>query len=130
MSYSNPKIITYALGVQAFTTPITRFVKPPRRANRGVIVDIATSVTVLFTAVTTAGFVRVGTAGDNAKYAELNMGTAAANSAYTAVDVPGSIKSDIDMARDAITSVRIATIAPTGGSPAGTADVWIPIAWS
>lgn len=131
MSYSNPRNITYGLGVQNFTTPITRFVKPPPRCNRAIIIDIAASITVLFTAVTTAGFVRVGTAADNARYAELNMGVAAANTAYNATDVPGSIRAiGIDMARDAITSVRIGTVAPTGGTPAGTADVWIAIAWS
>lgn len=130
MSYSNPKHVTYALGSQAFTSPIALLVKPPPRRNRGVVLDISTAVTVIFTAVTTPGYVRVGTTGTNAKYAELNMGTAAAGSSYNSRDIAGVIRSDIDMSRDAVNEIRIATVAPTGGTPTGTAYVWVSIDWS
>lgn len=130
MSYSNPNVITYGLGLQAFTSAIAIKVVPPLRHNRGVILDISCAVTILFTAVSTPAYVRVGTDADPDKYAELNMGTAASGSAYNSRDFPRAILSDIDLARDEVSDVRIATIAPTGGTPAGSAHVWIPIAWS
>jgi hypothetical protein len=88
------------------------------------------SVTVVFTAVTTQGFINVGTAGDTTKYASLGMGTAAANTAYNSRDFPAAIKSDIDMTRDNVTAIQYAIVAPTGGSPTGTGDFDIEIAWS
>jgi hypothetical protein len=131
MSYaSNPVEVTYNWPAQNFTSPITRAVKPPVRANRGRITNLSVSVTTLFTAVTTQGFVRVGTAGNASLYAELGMGTAAAGTAYNDRDFPRTIRSDIDMTRDNITQVLVATIAPTGGTPAGVGDIQLAIAWS
>lgn len=131
MSYGNPKPITYALGLQAPASAVVALrVKPPIRTNRGLVVDIAAAVTVLFTAVTTPAFIRVGTVALPLRYASLNMGTAAINTSLTSRDVLGTIILDIDMARDSVTEIQLSTVAPTGGSPAGSAYMWITIAWS
>ena len=130
MSYSNPTERSYIWPAQNFTSAITRHIKPPVRCTRGVITDLHVSVTTLFTAVTTQGFVNVGIAGNTSKYASLGMGTAAANTAYNARDFAGAIKSDIDLVRDGVSSIQIETVAPTGGAPAGVGDVNLGIAWS
>jgi hypothetical protein len=134
MSYSNPNLVTYFYPALVFTAAITRAIKPPLKHTRGNVIDIHVSVTVIFTQVTTPGFVRVGTAGTNAKYAELNMGAAAANSAYSTRDAVASglkpIISDIDLVRDNVSAIQFNVVPMTGGSPTGTGDLAITIAWS
>lgn len=130
MSYSNPVERHYGISGHNFTTAATRVIKPPPRCNRGRITDIHVSVTTTFTAVTTQGFVNVGTAADPVKYASMGMGTAASGSAYNTRDFPSAIKTDIDLSRDGVSVIQYAIVAPTGGSPAGAGDVSVSIAWS
>lgn len=131
--YDDALTLTYSVSALAFGgTSTTRGIKPPKNMNRGNIRDITTSVTVLFTAVTTAAFLKVGTAGDDDYFASISMGTAAAGSGYGLRDA-GSIFKMIDMKDDAtagvLTQVLVTYTAATGGTPAGTADVNICIDW-
>lgn len=132
-SYDNAFSMTYSVSALAFGgTATTRGIKPPKNLYRGNIRDITTSVTVLFTAVTTAAFIKVGHAGDDDYFALLSMGTAAAAVGYGLRDA-GTIYKMIDMANDAtsgvLTQVLVTYAAATGGSPAGTADVNICVDW-
>jgi hypothetical protein len=131
MGYSTPKRVTYSFPAQNFTAPIARTIKPPQGCVRGTIMDIATSVTTTFTQTTTPGHIRIGDGTTDGKYADLNMGAAAAGAAYGAGDVAGSIvPGGIDFDRDGITAIVLKTVAPTGGAPAGTADLYVTIDWS
>lgn len=129
-SYSNPLQVTYGFGNLNFVTGAGTYkVKPPPRLTAGGVKDIHVRVTTLFTAVTTPAYVRVGNAADNAKYAELNMGTAAANAAYNSRDIAGVLKANINLTKDAITDVDVRVIAPTGGAPAGVGYLDVVIGW-
>lgn len=133
--YDNPLRVTYTYPALAFGgTSSSTTIKPPRGLNNGRIEDIHVAVTTLFTAVTTPAFVRIGYSGDTDYFAELNMGTAAASAGLGGRDFTTSpIFRGIDMVNDAtagaLSSVLVSFVAATGGTPAGTGTVSIPISW-
>ncbi|MGH2903442.1 MAG: hypothetical protein ACRDK7_07665 [Solirubrobacteraceae bacterium] len=129
-SYSNPLRVSYSFPAQNFTAPIARHIKPPPNCTRGLIRDIHVSVTTAFTQTTTPGHVEVGDGTTDTKYADLNMGAAAINTAYSTVDAGGIVAGGIDLDRDGITGVVLKTVAPTGGTPAGVGDITLTIDWS
>lgn len=135
MSYDNRLRMTYTYPALAFGAgSSSTTIKPPRRRLKGAIEDIAVAVTVLFTAVTTPAFVRLGYSSDHDYYAELNMGTAAASAMINAGEqTTNPIFRTIDLQNDStpgvLTSVLVNFVAATGGSPAGTGTVMINIGW-
>lgn len=135
-TYSQPLRITYGFGLLAFTAALTTAVNPPPGGAAARVVDIHVRVTVTFTQVTTPAYVNIGTAATAAKYAQLNMGAAAAGSPYNFVSAGGTpyneksvIFNDINFARDGITQVQIQVVPPTGGTPAGTGFLDVILAW-
>lgn len=135
-SYSNPIRMTYSYGSLAFTAATTHLIKPPPRVNQGRVVDIHVRVTVVFTQTTTPAYVNIGTVATAAKYAQLNMGAAAANTSYNFRDTGGTpyneanvIFSDINFSRDSTTVVQVQVVAMTGGSPTGTGFLDVCLAW-
>jgi cytochrome c biogenesis protein CcdA len=135
--YDNPTRITYTYPALAFGgTSSSSTIKPPRNKFQGTIEEIHVGVTVLFTAVTTPAYVRLGYSGNNAYYAELAMGTAAASAGFGTVDITGAtspIFKRIDLKNDptpgVLTAVLVNFVAATGGTPAGTGTVGICIGW-
>lgn len=135
--YDNPLRISYPYPALAFGgAASSSTIKPPRGLYNGFIQDIHVAVTVLFTAVTTPAFIRVGYTGDTDYYAELNMGTAAANAGYGSADVASStgvVFRRIDLRNDPVpgvlTGVLVSFVAATGGTPAGTGTAVICIGW-
>lgn len=124
--YDNPLTITYSLGLHDFGSGGDALgIKPPAGFTRGKIRDIGVMVTETFNAVTTPGYVRVGTATDPDAYAELNMGAAADTNYWNVLDDPDAIIADIPSA----TQLEVALVAPTGGTPAGIGYVNIVIDW-
>lgn len=129
MSYDHPKTVSYCFGSHDFGAGAGAFaLKPPRGCKRGNIVDVQVQVTETFNQVTTPGYVRLGTASDPDKYAELNMGAAAATDAYSLADTKKATNR-IDMDADSITQVEVVFVAPTGGTPAGIGVVNVVIDW-
>jgi hypothetical protein len=133
MSYDLPVRVCYTLGNAVTGLDIgngdtAHAIKPPKGKKMGNVVDIHLSVFETFTQVTTPGYIRIGTSGDADKYAELNCGAAAATNAYNLSDA-GTINSRIDLVADSISQVEVVSIAPTGGTPAGIANVTIVIDW-
>jgi hypothetical protein len=128
MAYDLPVRVSYSLGSQNFTSAFATALKPPKGAKGGRVVDIHLQPSVTFTQVTTPGYVRVGTSGDADKYAQLNCGAAAATDAYNMSD-GGTWGETIDLVRDSITQVEVVTVAPTGGTPAGTGIVTVVVDW-
>ena len=126
MSYSNPLVITYNLGLHDFGTAGDALaIKAPSGYASGRIMDIGVAVTETFTATTTPAYVRLGTTTDADAYAELNMGTAADTNYYnTQDDTDAIIDADVTS-----TQIEVALVAPTGGTPAGIGHVHVTIAW-
>lgn len=127
--YDNPLTVSYNMGLHDFGAGGDALaIKPPPGRNRGRIEDIHVAVTETFNQVTTPAYIRVGTAGDADKYAELNMGAAADTDAYNLRNT-GAQTSVIDLDADSISQVEVAYVAPTGGTPAGIGYVTIVISW-
>jgi hypothetical protein len=129
-TYANPLVVTYGFGNLNFVTGAATYkLKPPPGCDAGRVEDIHVRVTTLFTQVSTPAYVRVGISSDHDKYAELNMGAAAANAAYSTRDVAGSIHDNIHLTGDGVTDVDVRVVAPTGGSPAGVGYLDVIIGW-
>lgn len=127
--YDNPLTISYSFGSVNFaTTPAASAIRPPKGFKRGNIRDIHVSVATLFTQTTTPAFIRLGTTGTPAKYAELNMGAAAATDAYNLSNT-GAKPAVADLDVDAIAQIEVVFVAPTGGTPAGAGVVIVVIDW-
>ena len=126
MSYSNPLTITYVVGEHDFGAGGDALaIKAPAGYENGRIRDVGVMVTETFTATTTPGYVRLGTATDADAYAELNMGTAADTNYYnTQDDTDAIISADVTS-----TQIEVALVAPTGGTPAGKGYVHITVDW-
>jgi hypothetical protein len=133
--YDAPLRITYPYPALAFGgASSSSTIKPPRGKTQATIEEIHVGVTVLFTAVTTPAFIRLGYSADHDYYAELNMGTAAASAGYGTSDITiNPIFRKIDLRSDpnpgVLTSVLVNFVAATGGSPAGTGTVLISLGW-
>ncbi len=127
--YDNPKTLNYhyaALAVGAGN--ITRKIKVPRGAKRARVLDIHAFATVIFTQVTTAARAQVGVAGTLDKFADLNIGGLAANAALCMTSTNGP-EQDWVAVDDNVTELTVTFVAPTGGSPTGTASFDIAIEW-
>lgn len=129
MSYDNPKSFTLSLtGVNFASGAGARKVRLPK-GYEARVADIVISGTTLFTAVTTAGLVRLGLVGEAARFAEFSAGTLAAGETIAATNQAGALKVD-SVSRQGIvipkdTDVLINIVAPTGGTPAGVGDIHI-----
>ena len=128
MSYSNPFLQAhYQYADHDFGAGgATKRVQGPT-GRKGRLKLISCHTTETFNAVTTQGFVRVGTASDADEFAELQFGTAAADITFD------SDRDDTDAIIDPVipedTEVLIAFVSPTGGTPAGIASVNVFIDW-
>lgn len=125
-SYSQPIYMTYSFGSIDFGAggDVTSLKGPSGLSGR--LKEICVSATETFNAVTTDADVQLGTAADPNAYAELTLGTLADTDSITATATSGAI---IEADIPADTQVEVTFTAPTGGTPAGIADVHILIAW-
>lgn len=127
MGYSNPQMtIGYPYTDQDFGAGniSTSFKGPSGMVGR--LREITVIASETFNAVTTQGYVRVGTGGDADAYAELDMGATAATDTIVASARSGALIAQ-DLPAD--TQVEVAFVAPTGGTPAGIATVIITVDW-
>ncbi len=96
------------------------------KGMRGQIEDILLSnVTEQFTNTTTEGAVQAGVSGDLDKFADFGLGTTASGSADAASRNEGDLKGGV-LADDE--TLLVTLVAPTGGTPAGVADVHVVVA--
>lgn len=134
--YENPLPMSYNFGEQDFTAANAFAIRKPKNARFAKIREIHVAVTTTFTQDTNPGYVRVGTTGDADKFAELNMGTAAATDGYgthdnDAIEDAGEI---IDLENDgdsgaSLSQLEVAMVSPTGGTPAGAGIVTVVVEW-
>lgn len=126
MSYSNPLYpVTYSFTVNHASGNVTKTIKAPPGVETGAIRFVHAAATVAFTAVTTPGAVQAGISGQLTKYLNMPLGTLAANASLS------STKAQIIQERINVADgdLLITFVAPTGGTPAGTADYEIHIDW-
>jgi hypothetical protein len=118
-----PFEITYVLPAVDFASTKTEVIETPA-GFRGIVKAITLyNVTVTFTAVTTPAYVYVGITGDTDAYAlSAGLGTLAQNAA----DCPALTKGATHIIPPGQT-VDVTAVAPTGGSPAGTATIGVTI---
>lgn len=108
------------------------------KGKTGTLIDYGFgNPTVLFTAVTTPATIAIGISADRDAYGEeFSAGTLDVSlgllSVRTLYNTPGTIDDYIlnngHMPKDTI--IYITLIAPTGGSPAGTATPYVRLAWA
>jgi len=140
--YDNPLTITYGIGLTrevdiADGSVIASAIQRPLGMTMCRVEEIHVQVTETFNAVTTSAFIRIGTASDADKFAELDMGTAAATDGYGTNDDTDAIKDAgqfIDLNRDGDSSasldqLEVTTLANTGGTPAGKGIIHIVLSW-
>ena len=137
-SYDNPLTISYSLGSHDFGAGAGAYaIQRPKGKGSARIEEIHLAVSETFTDDSTTGFVRIGTAADADKFAELSTATAAATDGFGTNDDQDAIKTAglfIDLDRDgdsgaALDQLEVALVAPTGGVPAGIALVTIVVSW-
>lgn len=93
----------------------------------GRVVDVHIAASETFTDTTTSATLKVGTATDDNAYVDLDLGTTAAGDALSASNQSGALIANARIPAD--TAVKVAGAAPTGGTPAGIADIAVVIAW-
>lgn len=132
MSYSNPVYGSYSYNAVDYGNgTVTKRIRPPRGATRGRVEGIHAYATETFNQVTTQAETQVGVTGNLDKFASLPMGALAAGATLADSDVSNVFVSDgqFDFDTEAVDELTVTMLAPTGGTPAGIADVEIIIAW-
>jgi hypothetical protein len=145
--YAQPQTETICLGSQAFGNSTTTFNYIGPKGREGHVEDIIADVTADMVGTTTVPEVDVGTASGDTTYARYRLGTAA-GAGYTAAqgirraqqeawtgnppitlsDFAGHVA--LNTARIPKDTAFVITLkAGTGGSPAGTARVYVVIKW-
>jgi len=132
MSYSNPVTLNYSYNAQDLGAgDVTKKIRPPRGATRGRVESIHLYASETFNQVTTQSQIQVGVASDLNKYAELDVGALAAGATLSDSDQAGVLTTDgqFDLYVETEDELTVTMLAPTGGTPAGIADVDIAISW-
>jgi hypothetical protein len=133
MSYSNPTTISYSLGNQDFGASDDNYVIKGPNNKFGRVREICGLVTEVFTATTTAASVKVGTAADPDAYAILTFATDAVDDVLCASAGTQGATRGVNLLEIPASStgaeVHVDTVATTGGSPTGQAEVTVTIDW-
>lgn len=113
------------------------------KGKTGRVAFVSASVTTSFVGTTTPGYVRVGDGTTDALYAQLALGAAGAGTAANAAVAADTTSNGLSSS-GAVSDPQAQTnstpgqnsnnmivkfVAPTGGSPAGVADVLIEVDW-
>ncbi len=140
-NYDNPMRVSYNFGIHDFGAGSDALaIAVPTGYGRAAIELIAVSATEAFNSVTTEAFVRLGTAADNDRYAELAIGDLANTNAVAVSnkealgdtqlkDIGQGGKGIVDIITEAISQIELNLVAPVGGTPAGQGYVTVVIGW-
>lgn len=126
-AYDTPVYVTYSYEQHDFGAGgDTKEIVGPA-GMRGKIVDIHLSnVTETFSNTTTEGAVQAGVTGELDKFADYGLGTTASGSADAASRNTGDLKGGVLAADE---TLLVTFVGPTGGTPAGIADVQVVVAY-
>jgi hypothetical protein len=143
-SYDNLTEVAYQFAAVNFATGSTQKLKIPRGSKLARVQDILVSGSVLFTAVTTPAQVQIGDGTTANAFGSLTIGALAAGNTIGASDVTGGLFGAANTFGTAGAAVYLAAnynsgaglhdliatfVAPTGGTPAGTATVIIVVGY-
>lgn len=117
-----------------FATTTTAKIKIPRKATMARVMDILASATVLFTQVTTQAQVQVGDGSTPDIFAALFMGALASGNTLGGSDSVAGVYKAAYLAGNynsgaGLHDLIVTFVAPTGGSPAGTATVVVVVGY-
>ncbi len=124
-TYDQPLSITYSFSAHDFGAGAGTDVIQGPAGHKGRVRNVTLfEVSETFTNVTTAALIRVGTAADPDKHAEVDCGTTASGASHvnTAAELYNT-----EIAADE--AVHVDYVAPTGGTPAGIGAVNVTIDW-
>lgn len=125
-TYDHPVYTTYTFEAHDFGAGgATKAVVGPN-GMRGQIVDIQVGASETFTDTTAEGAVRAGITGELDKFADFGLGTLASGAGDAASRNAGDLKGGVLSADE---TLLLTFVAPTGGTPAGIADVHVTVAW-
>jgi len=145
--YANPQVEVLCLASTAFGNSTTTFSYIGPKGREGHVEDIVVDITADMVGTTTVPEVDVGTASGDVSYARYRLGSAA-GTGYTAASTPKRAQQEawtgnppialsdfaghvaLNTARIPKDTAFVITLkAGTGGSPAGTARVYVVIKW-
>lgn len=111
---------------------VSKKLKVPRGATLGRVLDILMEASVTFTQVTTPAVIQVGDGTTADAFASLTVGALASGSTLGGGDVAGGVFKAVYLAGnynsgDGLHDLILTCVAPTGGTPAGTADIIIVV---
>lgn len=134
MAYDTLKPVSYSFAGVNFATGSSQKLKIPRSAQMARVLDILCSATVTFTQVTTPGAVQIGDGTTPDIFASLSMGALAAGSTLGGSDVTGGVFKAVYLAGNynsggGLHDLIATFVAPTGGTPAGTATVIVVVGY-
>ena len=133
--YDNLKAVSYSFaGVNLASGNVTKKLKVPRGSQMARVLDILAAASVTFTQTTTPAVVQIGDGTTPDVFASLTLGALASGSTLGGGDVAGGVFKAVYLAgaynSGAGLHDLIATfVAPTGGTPAGTADFIIVVGY-
>lgn len=131
--YDNPISLNYKFAAVNFATGSTAKIPVPYKAQGARVGDIAVVASVTFTQVTTPGLVQVGDGTTADKFASLNIGGTTSGNSIAGGDVGGVYKAYYLAANynsgAGLHDLIVTFVAPTGGTPAGTGDVYVSMLW-
>lgn len=128
--YDKPLTFNFKYSAVNFAVGGTQKIPLPRGARYARVCDILLVSSVTFTQVTTPALVQVGDGTTPDKFASITVGALAAGSTLSGNDVaPAHVWKDNYVANPVIHDLVVTFVAPTGGTPAGTADVCILLAF-
>lgn len=133
--YDNMKTVTYSFPAKSFASGTTTAkLKVPRSVQMARVLDILVSGTTTFTQVTTPAEINVGDGTDPAKFAGLTVGALAAGTTLGGGDVTNGVRKSDYLAGnynsgDGLHDLTVTFVAPTGGTPAGVADVLVVVGY-
>lgn len=133
--YDNLKVVSYTFaGVNFAAGTSTKKLKVPRGAQLARVLDIILQASIVFTQVTTPALVQIGDGTTPDIFASLNVGGLAAGSTIGAGDITGGIWKANYLgynynAGAGLHDLIATLVAPTGGTPTGTADVLIVVGY-
>lgn len=131
--YDNLRTVTYSYAAVNFASGnATHKVAVPRGCQMARVLDIMIEATVTFTQTTTPGLVQVGDGTTAAKFAQLSAGGTASGSTVGSGDqaiwISNYLKGNYNSGAG-LHDLTITFVAPTGGTPAGTGNVFITIGY-
>jgi hypothetical protein len=134
MAYDSLIPVSYNFPALNFATGSTSKLKIPNKARMARVLDILVAGTVLFTQVTTPASVQIGDGTTPNIFGQLTIGALASGTTIGAGDATNGLSGAVYLAGNYNSGAGlhdlVATfVAPTGGAPAGTANVVIVVGY-